>query len=68
MILAAVLLIISAVGSAFPEMLFAPVGDQVADFLPHFIVYRIIGGVGVGLASMLSPMYIAEIDKILVQE
>jgi SP family xylose:H+ symportor-like MFS transporter len=26
-----------------------------------FIVYRILGGIGVGLASMLSPMYIAEI-------
>lgn len=26
-----------------------------------FVVYRIIGGIGVGLASMLSPMYIAEI-------
>ncbi|MCD6596494.1 MAG: sugar porter family MFS transporter, partial [Bacteroidales bacterium] len=25
-----------------------------------FIIYRIIGGMGVGLASMLSPMYIAE--------
>lgn len=26
-----------------------------------FIVYRIIGGVGIGLASNLSPMYIAEV-------
>ena len=26
-----------------------------------FIFYRIVGGIGVGLASMLSPMYIAEI-------
>ncbi|RXP46231.1 MFS transporter [Lutibacter sp. HS1-25] len=26
-----------------------------------FIIYRIIGGVGIGLASNLSPMYIAEI-------
>jgi SP family xylose:H+ symportor-like MFS transporter len=26
------------------------------------MVYRIIGGIGVGLASMLSPMYIAEIS------
>jgi len=26
-----------------------------------FVIYRIIGGIGVGLASMLSPMYIAEI-------
>ena len=26
-----------------------------------FVIFRIIGGIGVGLASMLSPMYIAEI-------
>jgi SP family xylose:H+ symportor-like MFS transporter len=26
-----------------------------------FVFYRILGGIGVGLASMLSPMYIAEI-------
>lgn len=61
LIVAALLLIISAVGSAFPEMFFAPVKNDVAAFLPHFIIYRIIGGIGVGLASMLSPMYIAEI-------
>jgi SP family xylose:H+ symportor-like MFS transporter len=59
---AAVLLIISAIGSGFPELLIAPIGQNVAGFLTPFIIYRIIGGVGVGLASMLSPMYIAEIS------
>lgn len=61
MIVAALLLIISAIGSAFPELLLAPAGRNVAGYLGQFIVYRIIGGIGVGLASMLSPMYIAEI-------
>ena len=61
MVVAAVLLIISAIGSAFPEIILAPVGKDVSGFLTPFIIYRIIGGVGVGLASMLSPMYIAEI-------
>lgn len=55
---AAVLFIVSAVGSAYPEMGFGDGNPH--EFLPHFIVYRIIGGIGVGLASMLSPMYIAE--------
>jgi len=59
---AAILLIISAIGSGFPELLLAPVGNNVSEFLTPFIIYRIIGGVGVGLASMLSPMYIAEIS------
>ena len=58
LLIAAVLFIVSAIGSAYPEMGFAA-GDM-DEFITHFIVYRIIGGVGVGLASMLSPMYIAE--------
>ena len=61
MIVAAVLLIISAIGSGFPELMLAPVGQNIEQFLTPFIIYRIIGGAGVGLASMLSPMYIAEI-------
>jgi len=61
MIVAAILLIISAIGSGFPELMLAPVGENIDQFLTPFIIYRIIGGVGVGLASMLSPMYIAEI-------
>lgn len=32
-----------------------------AGYVPEFVIYRIIGGIGVGLASMLSPMYIAEL-------
>jgi len=59
---AAILLIISAIGSGFPELLIAQVGNNAAEFLTPFILYRIIGGIGVGLASMLSPMYIAEIS------
>jgi SP family xylose:H+ symportor-like MFS transporter len=49
LVLAAILFLISAIGTAFP-----------ASF-NQFILFRIIGGLGVGLASMLSPMYIAEI-------
>ncbi|MEH0153319.1 sugar porter family MFS transporter [Limibacter armeniacum] len=49
LIIAGVLFLISAVGSAIP------------DTLTIFVIFRIIGGVGVGIASMLSPMYIAEL-------
>jgi SP family arabinose:H+ symporter-like MFS transporter len=46
---AAILFIVSAVGSA------------VATHFSVFIVFRIVGGFGVGIASMVSPMYISEI-------
>jgi len=59
--LAALLFLISAIGSAWPEIGFTGIGKGDHSFLSNFIVYRILGGIGVGLASMLSPMYIAEI-------
>jgi len=59
--LAALLFFFSAIGSAWPEIGFAGIGKGDHSFLLNFIVYRIIGGIGVGLASMLSPMYIAEV-------
>lgn len=61
LILAAVLFLISALGSAMPEMLITGIGKGDHTFSTIFIVYRIIGGIGVGLASMLSPLYISEI-------
>ncbi len=61
LILAAILFLISALGSAMPEMFISPIGEGDHTLSTVFIVYRIIGGIGVGLASMLSPLYIAEI-------
>jgi SP family sugar porter-like MFS transporter len=50
------LLILSAV-----LFIIASIGTGSADSLPYFISFRILGGIGIGLASNLSPMYIAEI-------
>ena len=61
LVLAAVLFLLSAIGSAMPEMFLKPIGEANHTFIYVFIIYRIIGGIGVGLASMLSPLYIAEI-------
>ena len=61
LILSAILFLISALGSAMPELLIGKIGEGNHTFSTIFIVYRIIGGIGVGLASMLSPLYIAEI-------
>jgi SP family xylose:H+ symportor-like MFS transporter len=57
LIFSAILFTISAVGSAIPEYL----NIFGVETITAFIIYRIVGGVGVGMASMLSPMYIAEI-------
>lgn len=46
--------------SAFLFILSA-LGTGASNSFTPFIVYRILGGVGIGLASNLSPMYIAEI-------
>lgn len=50
LILAAVLFTLSAIGTG------------AVNNLNPFIFYRLIGGLGIGLASAISPMYIAEIS------
>ena len=50
LILSGLLFMVSAVGTAFAQ-----------NFV-FFNVFRVIGGIGIGLASNLSPMYIAEIS------
>jgi SP family xylose:H+ symportor-like MFS transporter len=37
-------------------------GTAMATSFDAFIFYRIVGGVGIGLASALSPVYIAEVS------
>ena len=50
LILSAVFFLVSAIGTALPRT------------FTEFVFYRILGGLGVGAASMASPMYIAEIS------
>jgi MFS transporter, SP family, arabinose:H+ symporter len=38
------------------------IGSALAHKLSVFIAFRIIGGLGVGIASMLSPLYISEVS------
>ncbi len=50
LLISAVLFFVSAVGTAIPPT------------LSWFVVFRLLGGIGVGAAAMCSPMYIAEIS------
>jgi sugar porter (SP) family MFS transporter len=47
--LSAVMFFVSAVGTALPDTIWV------------FILFRFVGGVGIGIASIATPMYIAEI-------
>jgi len=49
MFLAAVMFLVSAIGTALPNDIWT------------FIIFRFVGGVGIGIASISTPMYIAEI-------
>ncbi len=61
LIFAGVMFFISAWGSMCPESLVLPKGEANLTLLIVFNLYRVIGGIGVGLASAVCPMYIGEI-------
>ena len=61
LIIAGLLFFISALGSMEPEFLFFEHGQATYSLLLMFNVYRVIGGIGVGLASAICPMYIGEV-------
>ena len=61
LIVAGLLFFVSALGSMNPEFLFFEHGKPNYSLLIMFNAYRIIGGIGVGLASAVCPMYIGEV-------
>lgn len=61
LVIAGVLFFLSALGSYYPEFFFFDYGKPTMGLLVAFNFYRILGGVGVGLASAICPMYIAEV-------
>ena len=67
LLFAAILFFISALGSGFPETFFFTKGAPSIPLLVSFNSYRIIGGIGVGLASAVSPMYISEISPATIR-
>lgn len=61
LVIAGLLFFISALGSMRPEFLFFNYGEPSLNLLVVFNIYRVIGGIGVGMASAICPMYIAEV-------
>ena len=59
--IAGIFFFLSAIGSYYPEFLLFEYGKPTASLLVVFNIYRILGGIGVGLASAICPMYIAEV-------
>ena len=58
---AGVLFLVSALGSSHPEFPFHLHSNPTMHILNLFNLYRVIGGMGVGLASAVCPMYIGEV-------
>jgi len=62
LIIAGICFFISAWGSMCPEMYgILPVGKPSLPLLWVFNFYRVLGGIGVGIASAICPMYIGEV-------
>jgi len=59
--IAGICFFLSALGSYDPEFLFFQHGVPSKSLLMAFNLYRVLGGIGVGLASAICPMYIAEV-------
>ena len=62
LIFAGVMFFISALGSMYPEFLFFNKGEAGMSLMITFNIYRVVGGIGVGLASAVCPMYIGEVS------
>jgi SP family xylose:H+ symportor-like MFS transporter len=61
LMVAGILFFVSALGSMEPEFLLFEHGEPSFSLLVVFNIYRVIGGIGVGLASAICPMYIGEV-------
>lgn len=61
LIFAGVCFFLSAWGSMEPETYILPQGRPTWTLLVVFNLYRILGGIGVGMASAICPMYIGEV-------
>ena len=59
--IAGICFFLSAAGSYYPEFIFFEKGVATKSLWIAFNLYRVLGGIGVGMASAICPMYIAEV-------
>ena len=59
--IAGICFFLSAAGSYYPESFIFPNGVASKSLWVVFNLYRVLGGIGVGMASAICPMYIAEV-------
>ncbi len=59
--IAGICFFLSAAGSYYPEFIFFEKGVATKSLWVAFNLYRVLGGIGVGMASAICPMYIAEV-------
>ncbi|MGH8295472.1 MAG: sugar porter family MFS transporter [Steroidobacteraceae bacterium] len=61
LIIAGVLFFLSSLGAGYPEFFWSLFGATGYHALWAFMGYRVVAGAAIGMASMLAPMYIAEV-------
>jgi len=61
LIIAGVLFFLSSLGAGYPEFFWSIFGFTGYHALAPFLGYRLVAGMAIGMASMLAPMYIAEV-------
>ena len=61
LLIAGVLFFVSSLGAGYPEFFWSIFGATGYHALTPFLGYRVLGGMAIGMASMLAPMYIAEV-------
>jgi len=61
LLIAGVLFFLSSLGAGYPEFIWSIFGATGYHALPAFLGYRLLAGTAIGMASLLAPMYIAEV-------
>ena len=61
LLIAGALFLVSSVGAGYPEFFWSIFGATGYHALTPFLGYRVLAGMAIGMASMLAPMYIAEV-------